>query len=466
MQGDNKSLKRSTNNWLLQIDSPFIRTEPSPMKFCSYSLDEENYLVTCSPEGYVTTGGRNSTKYDPPFGVYWMAADGRLELLAWDPTTCCCQQVPVLKRTVPPMKPSPVKWQEKSGSYYLQDVYIGEPMKGIERGTAKKIRVVGIEFRAADVLYGSNVGEVGPSHSRTPVSINNGSWDVKHVLGEVKIELDGSAYFEAPARTPLYFQVLDNNGCVIATMRSWSTLQPGELFSCIGCHEDKLQTYPNAGANSIAMKKPIQKLQPSPGRSVEPSRYGSPDSVSSYLGINSAKGQKGPFAGFSYPREVQPIWDRHCISCHDGNLHNGKSVPLNLTGNVGSYTLDQCPHNGDRTQNALRDFSVSYLQLTNYGHGGPLVNWIGAQTRPTLLPPRFAGSVKSNLMKYLDGSHYKASLTETEKRTVACWIDLCVPFCGSYTEANQWTAEQKKTYEYFEQKRERLAAEELKANRE
>jgi hypothetical protein len=32
-----------------------------------------------------------------------------------------------------------------------------------------------------------------------------------------------------------------------------------------------------------------------------------------------------------------------------------------------------------------------------------------------------------------------------------------VPFCGSYTEANQWTAGDKATYLYFEAKRARLA---------
>ncbi|MDO5554522.1 MAG: hypothetical protein Q4G68_12255 [Planctomycetia bacterium] len=432
-----------------------------------FALDEENFLVTYSPEGYIMPGGnKNNVIYDPPFGVYWMADDGRRELLAWDPTTSCNQQIAVLARPVPPCKPSSVDGQKSRGSFFLQDVYIGEPMKGVNRGEAKRIRVVGVEYRAADVLYNSNTGEAGPSHSRTPISINNGSWDVKHVLGEVEIEEDGSAFFEVPARTPLYFQVLDAKGLVLATMRSWSTLQPGETFACIGCHEDKLETYTTDGTKSLAMKKPVQTLQPSPGSLSDPYRFGSTDSVASYLGINRAKGQSGPFDGFSYPREIQPIWDAHCVSCHDGNEHDGQQIPLNLSGKIGEYTWDQCPNNGDATQNALRDFSVSYLELTNYGHGSPLVNWISAQSRPTLLPSRFAGSARSQLMNYLDGSHYDVKLSDREQRLVACWIDLCVPFCGSYTEANQWSDEQKKTYDYFEQKREHWAGEELKAMKE
>jgi len=46
---------------------------------------------------------------------------------------------------------------------------------------------------------------------------------------------------------------------------------------------------------------------------------------------------------------------------------------------------------------------------------------------------------------------------QKEKDLVACWIDLCVPFCGSYTEANTWEPQVKATYLYFEAKRERLA---------
>ena len=35
------------------------------------------------------------------------------------------------------------------------------------------------------------------------------------------------------------FQALDHNGHVVQTMRSWATLQPGETFGCVGCHETK-----------------------------------------------------------------------------------------------------------------------------------------------------------------------------------------------------------------------------------
>ena len=41
-------------------------------------------------------------------------------------------------------------------------------------------------------------------------------------------------------------------------------------------------------------------------------------------------------------------------------------------------------------------------------------------------------------MSYLEPSHYGVQLTEKEKETVACWIDLNVPFTGSWLELNDW----------------------------
>ena len=48
--------------------------------------------------------------------------------------------------------------------------------------------------------------------SSTPVSIGNGTWDTKVVLGDAAVRKDGSACFTVPARTPVYFQALDEKG--------------------------------------------------------------------------------------------------------------------------------------------------------------------------------------------------------------------------------------------------------------
>ena len=60
-------------------------------------------------------------------------------------------------------------------------------------------------------------------------------------------------------------------------------------------------------------------------------------------------------------------------------------------------------------------------------------------------------------MQYIEPAHYEVQVAEVEKERVACWIDLCVPFCGSYTEAQRWEPQVQATYLYYESKRRRLA---------
>jgi hypothetical protein len=51
-------------------------------------------------------------------------------------------------------------------------------------------------------------------------------------------------------------------------------------------------------------------------------------------------------------------------------------------------------------------------------------------------------------------------LSSQEKALLAAWIDLGVPFCGDYTEANLWTPDEAAMYERYLAKRQKLAAEE------
>jgi hypothetical protein len=54
----------------------------------------------------------------------------------------------------------------------------------------------------------------------TPVSVGNGTWDVKVILGETPVHRDGSALFQVPARMPAYVQAIDSQGFAVKTMRS------------------------------------------------------------------------------------------------------------------------------------------------------------------------------------------------------------------------------------------------------
>lgn len=396
-------------------------------------LDESTLLCAYTPN----QGRMNAWNYFIPFGIYWFNYDGERELLAYDPAISCGQPILLAERDKPVLRPSQVDLNKTTGKYYVQDVYEGPGLKGIERGVVKALRVVALEFRVSDIRGNGNGGPAGGALSSMPPAVTNGSWDVKHVLGEVPVEEDGSAYFEVPARTPVYFQLLDANGDVVQTMRSWSTLQPGETFACVGCHEPKGSVIANAvandGATTIALKKGVAQLKPV---------------------LNPGKGAYQN-AGFSFPRDIQPILDAHCVSCHTGD----EGAPFSLLGNE-----SQTPMGVDENNRAGRRFSEAYLNLTNYGnHEGPWIDWLGIQEGPELLPPYKEGAFKSKLVTMFrspdgqyggqDENHRNVKIDEASVKLLALWIDLLVPYCGDYLEDNNWNREERARYAYYWTKR-------------
>ncbi len=433
-----------------------------------YAMDEENYLCSFCPEGYLPPFG----PFNPPLGVYSMKSDGVRELLAYDDWQSTGQAIPVMPRTPPPVRASLVNPRDNNGVYTVQDVYGGPGLAGIPRGTAKKLRVVALEYRVARMGYGQNGGECETGLCQTPISLNSGSWDVKHVLGEVDIEADGSCSFEVPAHTPVYFQVLDAKGYTIQSMRSWSTLQNGERFSCIGCHENKMDAGaqpPTVRKTTVALSKPIQKLQPFAGKEhplmgrLESQSW--LDSVENYLGVNAPRPLEAetPVDGFSFVQEIQPIFDRHCVSCH--NAEKIGTSKLSLTGEVANPESVRLI--GEGQVDPKRAYTQSYVAITTSGDPdkNPWMTWLKPRSRAVMLPPYHTGACKSKIMDYLEPAHYGVQTSENEKRTFACWLDLLIPFCGSYAQHNTWTDAEKAEYSYFQEKRRVYAAAELESLR-
>lgn len=433
-----------------------------------YPFDEERYLCSFCPEGYLPPFG----PFNPPLGAYYMRADGARELLAFDEWQGTGRAIPVMERTPPHRQASLIDPFNNNGVYFVHDVYQGPGLAGIPRGTAKKIRVVALEYRVARMGYGQNGGECETGLCQTPISLNSGSWDVKHVLGEADIEADGSCSFEVPARTPVYFQVLDAKGYTIQTMRSWSTLQNGEQFSCIGCHENKMSAGPEANVAprmAVALSKGVQKLRRFAGKEHPLVRRLASeswlDSVENYLGVNAPRplDPDAPVDGFSFVQEIQPIFDRHCISCH--NAEKIGESKISLTGEIARPETVRLIGAGQ--VDPKRAYTQSYVNITTSGDPdkNPWMIWLKPRSRAVMLPPYHTGASRSKIMDYFEPAHYGVSVSENEKRTFACWLDLLVPFCGSYAQHNTWTDAEKAEYGYFQEKRRAYAAAELESLR-
>jgi hypothetical protein len=321
------------------------------------------------------------------------------------------------------VRASGVDFAQDSGTFYLQDVYEGLAVAGVPRGTVKRLRVVALRYRCGAIGELTQNGLGGNSSVTTPIAIGNGSWDVKEVLGSTPVFEDGSAFFQVPARTPVYFQALDEKNRAVQTMRSWTTLMPGENQSCVGCHEHKNNTPLAQLGASLAVKAGPQKLTPF----------------------------YGPPRGFSFPAEIQPILDRHCVSCH--HAKTGDGVAPDLTGDTVHFPK------------AKRNFSRSYLALTHTnGSNGdwnhPMVNWIDCMSEPSMLQPYHRGAATSQLLTLLEAGHEGVRLSDEEMEKIACWIDLLVPYCGDYLEANAWSPQERSYYERMAAKRDRVEDEE------
>jgi mono/diheme cytochrome c family protein len=375
-----------------------------------YPLNDKWYLV----------GYRNVTKEDAfgsvstdKYKIYLRNVDGKQqELLAWGDGSF---HTPVV---VAPWKAiwgqEPVKladqtnFKDSTASFTMNDVYFGAGMKGIDKksGVAKSLRVIALRYRisgACDQGYGAMVSGAPPSGivfsapTINPVSTGGCSWEAKEVLGETKIYEDGSAAFEVPARVPLYFEVLDSNGCMIAGMRSWSTLMPGEKFPCYGCPENKKEAPPVPGS-FIAGTMGVKKLE-------KP------------LGIEGKP--------FDYTKMVEPIIAKNCASCHTSGHKSG----FDLT--AGTTTIGK------------KSFAKSYANLTK-GLKGSNVAGVGVTasnnavcitsiySQPPQMPPRSYGSTKSKMIQNLLKGHNDVKLTAQELKILACWIDLECPHSGTY----------------------------------
>ncbi len=414
------------------------------------ALDEDHLLVSYMPEGCRYYRGPYSSR----FGIYATDRTGRRELLAFDWGNHCMQPVAVRARKyLSARKGKKLDYREGFGTYYVHNVYHGAASKGLAKGEVKKLRVIALEYRPVhngwNWQYGthSTQGKIG-----TPIAVGNGCYDVKHVLGEAEVEADGSCMFRCPARTPVYFQLIDAQGHCVQTMRSWSTLMPGEANSCIGCHEHPGEAAPTTA--TLASKRAPQRLgEAIPGRGTHPllarlEKEGPLASLENWMGVN--RPMKAPVErilkegipaeergdGFGFVKDVQPIFDRLLRDRPGFKLSGGldlRDVPAAL------------PPSDDKS---MRTYSKAYLEFTDNGKCDDNVNFAHGMGGAAFKPPKSFGALSSKRYHEI-----APLLTDAERRTLAMWIDLAIPYCSCYTERHTWDAWHQQRYLYTYDKR-------------
>ena len=254
-----------------------------------------------------------------------------------------------------------------TGRLVLSDVYRGRNMRGVKPGTIKKLLVL------------EDLPKPGSKHGLP--GYHGGYITLRRVLGTIPVEADGSASFEVPALRGIYFVALDEKGVAVKRMQNFTMVMPGEVQGCVGCHEHRTETPDNRMATSslTALTRPPSRIEP-------------------YAGVPDV---------FDYPRDIQPIWEKHCVSCHNSEKPDGRVV---LT--------------GDNTE----WFSQSYAALLAYDQVSQCSNWGEDGDHP----PYGFGTGASPLIQKIDGTHYDVKLSQTEYDKVRLWIETGAGFTGTY----------------------------------
>ncbi|MBF0199072.1 MAG: hypothetical protein HQL32_15250, partial [Planctomycetes bacterium] len=209
-------------------------------------------------------------------GVYLADTEDHMTLLYREKGYAFIEAIPLMPRKYPPAIPERVHLDKKDATIYLQDIHQGPGLKGVPRGDIQSVRVIAYDFGYIGLAGIDKIGMSGP-------------WDAMSILGTVPVEKDGSAIFKVPANTPIALQPLDKEGKAVQLMRTWMTAMPGEVLSCVGCHENPGDA--PRPKRSLASQKSPQPLIP----------------------------WHGPPRGFDFAREVQPVLNKHCVQCHDGS---------------------------------------------------------------------------------------------------------------------------------------------------
>lgn len=188
-------------------------------------------------------------------------------------------------------------------------------------------------------------------------------------LGVVPVEEDGSVYFEAPVGKPIYFQLLDEKGVAIQSMRSATWVHPGEHLSCVGCHEGNSQTPPSK-IYPTALKRQPSKISPELESGIAP---------------------------FNFIRLVkEPVFDKKCVDCHRDH-----------------------PKAPDMTYKSLAKHSLAFAYVGEEGLN--LFGVGGSRTTPGKFGARASGIMKSLAEK---DYHKDIVLTDEEHLRLVMWLDL------------------------------------------
>jgi hypothetical protein len=380
-----------------------------------FALDESTYLVAKNGDVQIRTiDGSRATLLQAKNAV--LSGDKKARLGYYSAQ-------PIREYPVPPVVASSTLNEKVvlpedgrvSGNWAIvmvQDIYKGlEPT--VKRGEIKRIAIVQelekathspLQVRKKD----GGLLSIMVFGFQFPLVSCGATYAAKQVWGFADVNADGSATFKVPSEVPIYFMALDAEGRAVQRMRTFTHLMPGEVQGCVGCHVDRNTQTPTHGNRLTANKAVPQEL----------------------------KKPEWGVKGFSYREVVQPVWDRHCMECHNPRQ---KSGGIDLSGDYTDFFCVSYEHLARRGTIGETNWLARGVKRDSREEGvNPYTSWIwtinGAEWNILEVSPKRWGSPASLLTEILRSGHpdrdgkTRINVPQSERESVYTWIDLNVPY--------------------------------------
>ncbi|HUT34459.1 MAG TPA: discoidin domain-containing protein [Planctomycetota bacterium] len=306
------------------------------------------------------------------YALYLIDVYGTKELVYRDPAISCSIPIPLRPRHKPPILPDNTDPEKPYAVCAVNDVALG--VDGVDPKAIRYLRI-------AEPLGWPYCNTFGGQRYEPDVKSVMINWNPVRIIGTVPVEADGSAYFQVPVDTAVYFQLLDENHMELRRMRSFISFQNGEQRSCTGCHHT-WEKAPPATPTPLAMRRDPVVPVPPPWGADKP---------------------------LSFLRDVQPVFDRHCVGCHAGlKPAGGRDFSGGLT----------AKHN--RAYDTI--LAAKLISRSNVGDDAKVT------------PPLAFGSHRSKLVAVLRKAPHteRARLTRGDWLRLVTWIDANGPYHGDF----------------------------------
>lgn len=289
-------------------------------------------------------------------------------------------------------------------------------------------------------------------NTRTWQDIANIAGERVSILGEVLVRnpdgtaraadpsgnADTSFLLRMPANSPYMMQSIDCKGRTLNTDQTWQSLRPGEKKVCGGCHvhskpsriefEESLAassnfTIPHLGEGKV----PLINMDTNGNLSTR-----------NAVPTGTAQGTDVYGLQIVYDRDIQPIFDQHCVSCHGGSSPDAGLALDQLGLNRSHFQENITPTTwwclvADKHQTCVlsslktpttNGFSFRRPQLTRYMRAfnslGSLLYWKASNIRTD----NFQDSDRSNDIDFGVDHPHTPTITTNELGLISRWIDI------------------------------------------